>query len=369
MKSRFTLSLNGETYRRTAVAISLLLASIVLAACGSSNEAGSSGSTEGSSASVTVPEPSSAQESAFPVTIEHKFGITEIAEEPERVVTVGLSDQDPLLALGIKPVAVTEWYTDYPVAFPWAEDELGDAQPEVLGSELNFEKITALRPDLIIGLYSGLTEEQYTTLSQIAPTVAQSGEYVDYGMPWQEMTRVVGRSVGREQRADELIADVEARFAQARREHPEFTGAAAVLAQRSSTAGQFAAVAPETPRWGFLAALGFEVPEEISELFAAAPAESVSISGEQLGLFDHDALVWFASGEDSDLRATLGENPIYQQLEVAREGRDLFLEDQVVSAALSWSTVLSLPFAVDALVPQLAAVADGNPATEPASAS
>lgn len=362
---RYSRSLQRQLRLPWSIWTSVLLLTIVLAACGTD------GVPESTSGPVAE-EPSSGpaeQEHGFPVTIEHKYGSTKITEEPERVVTVGLSDQDPLLALGITPVAVTEWYTDYPIAFPWAQDELSDAQPEVLGSELNFERIAALQPDLIIGLYSGLTEEQYTTLSQIAPTVAQSGVYVDYGMPWQEMTRIIGRAVGREQRAEELIADVEARFAEARREHPEFDGAAAVLAQRSSTAGQFAAVAPETPRWAFLAALGFEVPDGISELFAAAPAESVNISGEQLDLFDHDVLVWFASGEDSDLRAALGGNPIYQQLEVAREGRDLFLEDQVVSAALSWSTVLSLPFAIDALVPQLASVADGDPATKPMSAS
>lgn len=39
-------------------------------------------------------------------TIEHKFGSTEVAGMPERVVSVGYSDQDPILALGVIPVAV-----------------------------------------------------------------------------------------------------------------------------------------------------------------------------------------------------------------------------------------------------------------------
>src|SRR5262245_31240141 len=38
---------------------------------------------------------------AFPVTIEHKYGSTEITQRPERIVTVGLTDHDALLALRI----------------------------------------------------------------------------------------------------------------------------------------------------------------------------------------------------------------------------------------------------------------------------
>ena len=46
----------------------------------------------------------------------------------------GLREQDALLALGIVPVATTEWYGKHPGAiFPWAEEALGDApKPEVL---------------------------------------------------------------------------------------------------------------------------------------------------------------------------------------------------------------------------------------------
>ena len=37
--------------------------------------------------------------------------------------------------------------------------------------------------------------------------------------------------------------------------------------------------------------------------------------------------------------------------------------DQTLSGALTWSTVLSIPLAIDRLVPQLAAAVDGDPAT------
>ncbi|MFW6174563.1 MAG: ABC transporter substrate-binding protein, partial [Chloroflexota bacterium] len=63
-------------------------------------------------------------EEEFPVTIEHKYGSTTIEEKPERVVTVGFSEQDPVLALGAKPVAVREWFGGQPNAvWPWAQEE------------------------------------------------------------------------------------------------------------------------------------------------------------------------------------------------------------------------------------------------------
>ena len=66
------------------------------------------------------------------MTIEHAFGTTEVPSAPERIVTVGLTEQDSVLALGMTPVGVTEWYGEQPYAtWPWAQDELGDAEPEV----------------------------------------------------------------------------------------------------------------------------------------------------------------------------------------------------------------------------------------------
>ena len=77
-----------------------------------------------------------AEAGAFPVTIEHKYGTTTIEAAPERVVVAGLREQDALLALGVVPVATTEWFGKHPGAiFPWATDELGDGKvPTVLAS-------------------------------------------------------------------------------------------------------------------------------------------------------------------------------------------------------------------------------------------
>lgn len=340
----------------------LLVASVLMAACGGGGDQG----TANRAAEPVSEAPSRPDEkgrgSAFPRTIEHKFGSTEIPAEPTRVVSVGSNDQDAILAVGVKPVAVTYWYGDHPFAtFPWAQDELGDSQPEVLErGELNFEQITALRPDLIIGLFSGMTVQEYETLSQIAPTVPQSGDYPDYAMPWDEAALMVGRALGREARAEQAVADVKAGFAQARDDHPEFQGVEAIGGQLGKDPSQYYLGGPGDARVQFLSNLGFELPAEIAEL--VGDASNAEISAEQLSLVDTADLVLWPVGQARELATQVQEDPIYQQLEVVQRGADVFVLPPE-GEALSWNTVLSLPFALEGIVPLLAAAVDGDPTT------
>lgn len=82
------------------------------------------------------------------------------------------------------------------------------------GDGLAFEQIAALQPDLILALYvpSGLTQEDYNRLSQIAPTVAPPAGETEGGISWQDLTRTVGLAVGQPDEAERIVADVEARF-------------------------------------------------------------------------------------------------------------------------------------------------------------
>lgn len=296
---------------------------------------------------------------AFPVTIEHKFGRTEIAKRPDRIVTVGLTDHDALLALGVAPVGVTEWFGKQPYAtWPWAQGLLGSAQPEILGdsSTIAFEKIAALKPDVILALFSGITQEDYALLTKIAPTVAQPGNVVDYGIPWQELTRTVGRVVGKLAQADTLIADVEARMAKVRSEHPEFAGASSVVATPYEGIYIYGR---EDVRGRFLSSLGFKLPEGIEAITGTEFGGNLSM--ERADLLDVDVIIWLDPKESS---GPLG-GPVYQGLKVHTEGREVFLDsyNDPLGAATSFVSVLSLPFLLDGLTPQLAAAIDGDPST------
>ena len=49
-------------------------------------------------------------------------------------------------------------------------------------------------------------------------------------MPWDEQTLLVGQALGREDRAQQVVDRVKARFEKFRTEHPEFDGKTAILA-------------------------------------------------------------------------------------------------------------------------------------------
>jgi iron complex transport system substrate-binding protein len=325
---------------------------MIAAACGGDDDGA------GEDAASTTPGAGE----AMPVTIEHEYGETTITEVPERIVTVGLTEQDVLLALGIVPVGTTEWFGEHPGAvWPWAQDELealGGEPPELVGdaTAVNHEAIAAQRPDLILAVYGGLTEEDYETLSAIAPTVAQPADYVEYGVPWQEMTRTVGAAVGLPDEADALVESVEAEFAAVVDEHPELAGASAVVA--TPYEGIFV-YGPEDPRGRFLTSLGFELP---SDLVAVTGEEyGGNVSAERADLLDVDVIVWL---DADDAEGDLG-GPRYATFDVHTEGREVFLDsfDDTLGGATSFVSPLSLPFLLDGLVPMLVAAVDGDPAT------
>src|SRR5690348_7001259 len=114
------------------------------------------------------------------VTIKHVFGETTVPSPPKRVVSAGFTGQDDLLALGVVPVAVTNWFGDQPFGvWPWARPKLGDAKPVVLNLDngIQVQQIAGLKPDLIVATDAGVDQDTYQKLSSIAPTLAQSGGY------------------------------------------------------------------------------------------------------------------------------------------------------------------------------------------------
>jgi iron complex transport system substrate-binding protein len=334
--------------RRFVAAV--LAATLLVAACGSDDDTAAS---DGSSTTASA--------AAFPVTIEHEFGETTIEAAPERIVAVGLTEQDALLALGIVPVGTTEWFGEHPGAiWPWAEDELealGGETPTVVGdaTAINFEKVAAQDPDLILAVYAGLTDADYDKLAQIAPTVAQPADYVDYGTPWQEVTELVGRAVGKPDEAARLVDEVEGELAEAAAAHPEFAGRSAMMATPYEGIYVYG---PQDSRGRFLEALGFELPPDLAEI--AGEEFGGDLSEERVEVLDVDAIVWLDAPPDA---STLSE--VYRGLRVHTEGREVFLDSfgTALGGATSFVSVLSLPFLLDELVPRLALAVDGDPAT------
>ncbi|AXK34908.1 iron-siderophore ABC transporter substrate-binding protein [Streptomyces armeniacus] len=338
----------------TAALAAVLALLLTATACGSGDDSGSgSDSAENSAA-----------DGAFPVSLKHKYGTTTVKSEPKRIVTVGLTDQDAVLALGKVPVGTTEWLGGYKGAVgPWAAGKLGDAKPPTVlkdtGTGPQTEKIAALRPDLILAVYGGLTKSQYDTLSKFAPVVAQPEKYNDFGVPWQEQTETIGKALGQGPKAAELVDDVEARFTSASKDHPEFAKKRAVMATPYD--GIFA-FGDQDPRSRILTGLGFELPADLDKV--VGDEFGAQISKERTDLLDTDAVVWLAAEPAKD-EAKLHKDPIYADLGVAKDRREVYVDESSdYGNSVSFVTVLSLPYMLDRLVPQLAAAVDGDPKTK-----
>lgn len=307
---------------------------LLLGATGCGGEGGGSGSGGGSGNSRTI---------------EHKFGTADVPENPERIVAVGYNEADFVLALGIVPVGVRDFIGPYPEETrPWATEQLGGEEPELVGGqEINFEAVAALEPDLILGIYSFMTRENYDLLAEIAPTVAQPDRYPDGGTPWQEQTLLTGRALGREKRAREVVDGVESRFAGARERHPDFEGKMAAVTLVME--GEFYVLEPTDLRTRLFAELGFRMPEETG-----------AISRERVDLLDQDVLVFL--GAD---RQTFENDELIGSLDAVRQGRVVYFGDFATdfSGAIGFSSPLSLPFALEEAMPRLAAAMDGDPET------
>src|SRR5699024_6602889 len=112
------------------------------------------------------------------VTIESTPRSGTIEDEPARIVTPGQGASDTAISLATTPVGMEEypWGSDDTGYLPWIYEEVnerGDELPEQFAgaTELDIEATLELQPDLILAPWSGVTQEQYDLLADIAPTV------------------------------------------------------------------------------------------------------------------------------------------------------------------------------------------------------
>ncbi len=204
----------------------LILVAALLVGCGADDE--------------PAVETGAAGDGAFPATVEHKFGTTTVPSKPERIVVVGLTEQDTVLAFGYKPIATTEWYGEQPYAvWPWARDALGDAKPTVLNAAdgLQLERIASLRPDLIIGVNAGLKRSDYEKLSRLAPTVPSGKGSTDYFSAWEEQVELVAAALGKPEEGRDLVQSIKDDYAEAAAAHPSSRARPSPSARTASTTG------------------------------------------------------------------------------------------------------------------------------------
>lgn len=348
-----SLRLAGGRRRATGLVVAAVTA-LALAACGGT--AGDDDAAEGSA------ESPAADDSAFPVTIEHALGEATIEAAPERVVTIGWGSQDTVLALGTVPVGVPAdtWAGDPDTGLlPWtaqAVEDLGGELPTTFVDlpEVDVEAVAELQPDLILATYSGISPEVYAQLELIAPTVAYPDQ--PWLVSWQDQTLINGRALGQAEEAEQLVADMEELLAETGAENPSLAGTTFAYVY-TGTDGTLSAYVEGDPRVDMLTGLGMELAPGVAGLEAPEGTFFVNLGTESTDLLD-DADVLITWYNDEQEQATVEALGTFAAIPAVQRGSYLPILDRALGMAMSTTTALSLPWGLEEFVPQLVEVAD-----------
>jgi iron complex transport system substrate-binding protein len=336
-----------RTRRLTALAAAGSVA-LVLAACSSTPSDTSSDETTAAS---------SAEE--FPVSIEHAFGTTTIEEAPERVATVNWANHEVPLALGVVPVGMASadfGDDDGNGLLPWVEEkleELGGEEPVLFDETdgIDFEAVADTAPDVILAAYSGLTQEDYDTLSEIAPVVAYPE--AAWATSWRDMILVNAAGMGMADEGEELVAELEGEIADTVAAHPGLEGVSTMFMTHVDTADLSTVnfyTANDT-RAAFFADLGLATPAAVEE--ASASGEySGSISAEQVDMFDDVELI--VTYGDQALVDTLKADPLLSQMPAVANDAIVFLDGSGPLGTAANPTPLSISWVLEDYVTMLA---------------
>lgn len=325
----------GQLIRGGTVAAAALSLTL-LAACGGQNTGSGGGGADGEAAE------------GYPVTVETLHGDVEIPDKPQNIVATGWSDAETALALGAQPVGVADWqaYGGMGVG-PWAADRFDSEPVEVGTMEPNLEAIASLEPDVILDTRSDNSQERHDRLSPVAPVVGPPpGIEVTYGTTWQQQTRQIAQVLGEQERGEEIIGELEERFAQIREDNPDF--AEMTLTVGAYFDGQYGAYVPGDTRADLLGELGFQYKPEVEDM--AGDAFYFDLSPERLEVLDADLTVMFPLGGTAD---ALREDPVLQNIPSAQDGRLLIVDDLELANAFSSGSSLGISHALDELVPLL----------------
>jgi len=293
-----------------------------------------------------------AETQEYPIVIEHAFGQTVIEEKPERIAAIGWANQDTPLSLGVVPVGVSAAnygkVTDN-MLHTWTEEafhELGEDKPVVFDdlNGFNYEEISDTQPDVILAAYSGMTQEEYDLLSQIAPVVPY--EEQPYQTTWREQTIMNATGMGMEAEGEAKVKEVDSLLEEKLSEYPELEGTKTAFFWISADdLGVFYAYLPTDPRASFLFDLGLEFPDSIMDMAENSDDFSVTISRENADqLSDVEMMIVYG---DESLLETLQADELLSQIPAIANGAVILLDSTSDLAAATTPSILSIPANID----------------------
>ncbi|MGP5033682.1 iron-siderophore ABC transporter substrate-binding protein [Brachybacterium alimentarium] len=332
-------------FTRRAWITGALAAPLALAACsGGADGAGSSASDGEGTGDFT------------PVTIEHALGTAEITEKPQRIVTLGQGSAETAIALGIIPVGVEEypWGADDSGYLPWIHEavtEAGGELPEQFtgATELDVEAVLALEPDVILAPWSGVTQEQFDILTDIAPTVAYAEQ--PWVITWEEQITTIGKALGEDDAAKGLINEIHETFEKSAQ--PGYADHTFSFVYNSGP-GTLGVFYQDEQRVAMVRALGLTVDPVNQELgeWDVPGTDSAMIGLENADkLSDSDLIFTFYSDEKN--REETEAQDLYAAIPAVEHGAIVAPTDQSFVTGSSIINPLTVPWALERYIPMI----------------
>ncbi|MCR2805488.1 iron-siderophore ABC transporter substrate-binding protein [Paenibacillus soyae] len=338
----------------------LVSAAVMISLVGCSSQTKNTNSAAEPTSSATAPAETAtatpAQEEAaaveYPITIKHAFGETVIESKPERVATIQWANHDVALALGVVPVgfsAANYGVQDDSGLLPWTKaklDELGVATPNIFQDTdgLDFERISDSDPDVILAAYSGITQEEYDTLSEIAPVVAYQTK--PWATTWREQVQFSAMGMGMQAEGEQLIKDTEALIQEGASKYPQMKGKKVVWVNFSAKdMSKLHIYTPADPRGEFLIELGMEYPESVTSQITDPAAYSLQLSAENAeALNDADILIGYG---DESLYEAVKADSLLGKIPAIQRGSVVFIGNGTPLAASGNPNPLSIAYTLD----------------------
>ncbi len=342
--------------KRFGIVLSASCLALLCACTQTGNNAGTPAPSTPAQPSTTPVATADAVE--YPITVTHAFGETVIESKPENIVSISWGNQDVPLALGVVPVGVSA--ANYGAVnedglHSWVGEkfaELGVEHPNVFNDTdgLDYEAISNAKPDVILAAYSGLTQEEYDLLSEIAPVVAYPRQA--WQTFWREQVTLNAAGMGMLAEGEALVAQTDALIQSKLDEHPVLEGkTAAFLYVNAADMGTFYIYLPSDPRASYLMDLGLALPDSVSAMAGPADSFSLTVSAENTDkLNDIDIIV--AYGDDTLLGAMQADK-LMSQIPAVANGAVVLLPDTSPLAAACNPTVLSIQSQLDEYLTQL----------------
>ena len=271
-----------------------------------------------------------------------------------------MGNHDVPLALGVVPVGVSKanyGKSDENGLLPWTAQkykELGVEKPVVYDDidGLDYEAISDSNPDVILAAYSGITQEEYDLLSQIAPVVAYPKNA--WQTLWREQITMDATAMGKQAEGEKLVKDLDALIKEKTANYTDLKGKTAVFCYfNPADLGKFYIYLPTDPRAAYLTDLGLSFLESISKL--GADSFSIEISAENIDVLK-DADILVAYGND-DLLKALQSDALLGTVPAVKNGAVALIEDGSVLSASCTPSALSIPATIDEYLEILGAAA------------